>query len=56
MKSMKKLKLLSIALIAFITLIIFSNENFAANTMNLNITDKRPYTQKNTQYKHQMVM
>lgn len=43
---MKKVKLLLILLFTIISTLIFTNEIYAANTMELNITSIRPYTSK----------
>ena len=43
---MKKLKLLLTLVFIFVVTLLLGNEIFATNTMNLNITDQRPYTSK----------
>ena len=43
---MKKFKLLLTLLFMFVVTLMLNNETFATNTMNLNITDERPYTSK----------
>ena len=43
---MKKSKLSLILIFILLAIAIFGNKVYAANTMNLNITDIRPYTNK----------
>lgn len=43
---MKRLKTLLIVLFVLVLSVILGNEIYAVNTMDLNITDKRPYTNK----------
>ena len=43
---MKKSKLSLILVFILLAIAIFGNKVYAANTMNLNITDIRPYTNK----------
>ncbi len=43
---MKKVKVLLIAIIVFILSLLLQSQIYAANSMDLNIIDRRPYTQK----------
>ena len=43
---MKRFKVLLFVVIVFILSILLENQIYAADTMDLNITDKRPYTEK----------